>query len=688
MVGQDLNLAQEIITREVHLLDSWLVIVITLAYLSLLFVIAELGERCLNTQKPRPWIYSLSLAIYCTSWAMFGTVAQSGTTGWFLAPTYFGTIILFVFAWPFLLRIIRIAKQNKVTSIADFIAGRFGSSHLIGGLVVSLCLVAIVPYISIQLKAIVDSFLIISTDPAIVNKQNINQSFSKTEEAWLWKDTGFYIALAVALFTILFGTRKIDATENHQGVVLAVAFGSVVKLVAFLVVGFFTVYFIFDGFADLWQQSTSNPITRSVIESRQPSFVYLSQAFLGVIAIICLPRQFHVLVVENRSDQELLKSRWIFPAYLLLINLFILPIALAGHLFFQGTDVSPENYSLLLPAATENPMIALLVFLGGVSAAISMAIVATIVLSTMICNEIIVPFSVKFFSFKLSEEKDLAKGLTWTRRVLILLILLLSYAYYRGIAVYDGLATTGLLSLSLIAQLAPAMIAGVYWKRCTQRATIAGLISGLLLWAYTMLLPLLSSAEIISPKIIEFGPWGFSLLKPTQLFGLYGFDTITHGLFWSLLVNCSLLIYFSLGKEQSLAERIQTSQFLSSSNNAGETTSAFDTELKIDDLLLLAKKFMGRQKAEDCFQQFCSQYNLSSIDKANINQLTRYTEKLLQGIIGSTSTRLIFESLANEHEVPFEDMFHVIDEAADVLLFNRELLQSAMENVSHGVRRN
>ena len=685
MVGQDLNLAQEIITREVQLLDSWLVIIITLAYLSLLFLIAEFGERYLDSNKPRPWIYSLSLAIYCTSWAMFGTVAQSGSTGWLLAPTYLGTIILFVFAWPFLLRIIRIAKQNKVTSIADFIAGRFGSSHLIGGIVVSLCLVAVVPYISIQLKAIVDSFLIISSEPTIVNQQSFSQPFNSSQDAWLWQDTGFYIALAVALFTILFGTRKIDATENHQGVILAVAFGSVIKLFAFLVVGFFTVYIIFDGFSDLWQQSINNPTTRNIIESRQPSFVYLSQAFLGVIAIFCLPRQFHVLVVENRSDQELLKSRWIFPAYLLLINLFILPIALAGHLYFQGADVSPENYSLLLPAATDNPMLALLVFLGGVSAAISMAIVATIVLSTMICNEIIVPFAVKFFSFNLSQDKDLAKGLIWTRRVLILLILMLSYAYYRGIAVYDGLATTGLLSLSLIAQLAPAMIAGVYWKRCTQRATIAGLVSGLLLWAYTMLLPLLASADIISPSIVEHGPWGMTLLKPTQLLGLYGFDTITHGLFWSLLFNCSLLIYFSIGREQSLAERIQTSQFLSNSVGAGEPTSSLETELKVDDLLLLAQRFLGRQKAEEAFQEFCNKNNLKSIDKSNINQLTRYTEKLLQGIIGSTSTRLIFESLANEHEVPFEDMFNVIDEAAGVLLFNRELLQSAMENVSHGV---
>jgi len=674
---------QKLLPQEnAELLDHWLVIIIALGYLLLLFAIAEYGERFLDSSKPRPLIYSLSLAVYCTSWAMFGTVDQAEDTGWFLAPTYFGSIILFVFAWPILIKIIRIAKQNKVTSIADFIAGRFGRSHLIGGLVVTLCLVAIVPYISLQLKAIVNSYLLISGGSAPVD---VAATTSLPFTTTIWQDTGFYIALVVAVFTVLFGTRRIDATENHQGIMLAIAFESIVKLFAFLVVGLFTVYFLYDGMLDLWQQANDNPITQKIIEFRQPSSIYLTQALLGMIAILFLPRQFHVLVVENRTEQELMKSRWIFPGYLLLINFFILPVALAGNLYFQGSDISAEYYTILLPLSEGHPLVALLVFIGGISAATSMIIVSTIVLSTMISNEIIVPFAVKYFSTKLSKNTDFGKQLVNIRRILILIILLFSYGYYRKFAIGEQLATTGLLSLALIAQLAPALIAGIYWNRCTQKATVAALIGGFIVWAYTLLLPLLSSAGIFPTGIIEFGPFGFALLKPTQLFGLYGFDTLTHGLTWSLSVNIFLLFYFSLHREQSISERIQASQFLSGTSANEDNFTLQEKQIETSDLVLLARRFMGDEQSEKAFAQFCREQQIQNIEQADKRKLIRYTEKLLQAIIGSTSTRLVFESLANNHKVPFEDVFHMIDEAADVLLFNRELLQSAIENISHGI---
>jgi Na+/proline symporter/signal transduction histidine kinase len=667
-------------------LDNWLVIGIAIVYLLLLFAIAEYAERRLDSTKPRPWIYSLSLAVYCTSWAMYGTVAQSQTTGWYLAPTYFGSILLLIFAWPILATIIRIAKQNKVTSIADFIAGRFGSSHLLGGIVVVICLVAIVPYISIQLKAIVNSYFIITNNSSVSGiVQQVALQGENLDTNAFWQDSAFYIAIVVALFTIVFGTRRADATEHHQGIMLAIAFESLVKLTAFIAAGIFTVYFVFDGFADLWQQVNDNPLTKSIISERQPSFIYLSQTFLGMIAILCLPRQFHVLVVENRSVSELKKSRWIFPSYLLLINFFILPIALAGTLYFQDTNVSAEDYILMLPTSEGNSLIALLVFIGGISAATSMIIVATIVLSTMVSNEIIVPFAVKFFSFKLEDQRDLVKRLITIRRALVILILLGAYTYYRKISVSEQLATTGLLSMALISQLAPALIAGVYWKRSTQKATIIGLLGGLAVWFYTLLVPLLSDSGIISSQLVQQGPFGFSLLKPTQLLGLYGFDNVTHGLFWSLLTNISLLIYFSLKDEQSLSERLQTSRFLSNSPQTVNSNPTLELELDIDDLILLAERFVGKIAAKESFEIYCQENNLQSISHARINHLTRHTEKLLQGVIGSTSTRLVFESLSNNRQVPFEEVFNMIDEATDVLLFNRELLQSAIENISHGI---
>ena len=607
---------------------------------------------------------------------MYGTVAQAESTGWYLAPTYFGSILLFIFAWPVILRIVRIAKQNQVTSIADFIAGRFGGSHLIGGLVVAICLIAVIPYIALQLQSIVNSYLIISGE---INAQTV------TSNTDFWKDTALYITLIVAVFTILFGTRKIDATEHHNGIMLAVAFESLVKLTAFIVVGVFAVYFVFDGFNNLYQQATNNPITQDILEHRQPSFIYLTQAFLGVVAILCLPRQFHVLVVENRDKQELQKSRWIFPGYLLLINFFILPIAIAGKLYFGDTNVSPENYSLLLPASQNNAWIAGLVFIGGISAATSMIIVAAIVLSTMIGNEIIVPFAVKFYAGKLSDKNDLGKILLWIRRLLILTILLLAYFYYSKIAISEQLATTGQLSMALVAQLAPALIATAYWKRCNQKATIAALSTGGLLWAYTLLLPSLASAGVVSASLIENGPLGIQLLKPTQLFGLYGFDSLTHGLAWSLLSNIFCLIYFSQKSSPSIKQRMQTSQFFSTDPDSREGLSAKDTELSVDDLVLLAERFLGKKPAQKAFARFSKKHALDDINHANVKLLAGYTEQLLQAIIGATSTRLVFESLASNKQVSFEDVANMIDEAADVLLFNRELLQSAIENISHGI---
>ena len=657
--------------------DNWFVIAIAFGYLLLLFIIAEFGERFLQAEKPKPWIYSLSLAIYCTSWAMYGTVAQAQLTGWYIAPTYVGSILLFIFAWPMLLKITQLAKQNNITSIADFIAGRFGGSHMLGGLVVIICIVAIVPYISLQLKAIVNSYLIVSSNPV-----NIQQDFTTTS---LWQDTALYVTAILAIFTILFGTRKIDATEHHLGMMLAIAFEAIIKLIAFLAVGLISVYLLFDGFADLWQQANSNPITQAILENKQPSFIYITQVLLGMIAILCLPRQFHVLVVENRSKKELMSSRWIFPSYLLLINFFILPIALAGSIYFQDGSVSAEDFVLMLPSVANSQSVSLLVFIGGLSAATAMIIVATIVLSTMISNEMIVPFFVKFFSFEFMESKHLGKHLLNIRRLFIIVILLLSYAYYRAIAVSVGLAASGLLSMALIAQLAPALIIGVYWKRCNHRAATAGLIAGLALWSYTLLLPLLSSSGLISSAIVDFGPWGIGLLKPTQLFGLYGFDQITHGVSWSLSANLFLLLYLSFKTEQSVKEKQQTEQFLSADPNSQNVVSTKNNTIEAKDLVLLAERFVGKSQAVHAFQQFCDNHKLQQLDDANIDQLTQYTKQLLQGIIGSTSTRLIFESLASNRQVQFEDVVNMIDEATDVLLFNRELLQSAIENISHGI---
>ncbi len=508
------------------MLSGPVIITVALLYLCLLFAIAYYGDKRADQGRSliaNPTIYALSIAVYCTSWTFYGSVGRAASTGVDFLPIYLGPTLTFILAWFVIRKIIRISKVNRTTSIADFIASRYGKSFQLGGLVTSIAVVGILPYISLQLKAISTGFSVLLHYPEIVMP-------STAASTLFLQDTGLYVALIMALFAILFGTRHIDASEQHEGMVAAIAFESVVKLVAFLAVGLFVTFGLYGSFGEIFAQAeASGALSRLfTIDGVAGYTSWITLTLLAMGAIVVLPRQFQVLVVENVDERHLRKAMWLFPLYLLLINIFVLPIAFAGLLLFPGGGVDADTFVLAVPMKVQQPTLALIAFIGGLSAATGMIIVETIALATMVCNDLVMPLLLRVGRLHLSDRRDLASILLMIRRATIILVVLLGYAYVRLIGESYALVTIGLVSFAAAMQFVPAIVGGIYWKGATKAGALAGLTGGFLVWIYTLLLPSFARSGWIAQSFVENGPMGIALLKPYALFGLEGLDPISH----------------------------------------------------------------------------------------------------------------------------------------------------------------
>ena len=475
------------------MLQGWLIVALALAYIGLLFLVASYGDRSRVTRasSARLFIYPLSLAIYCTSWTFFGSVGLASRSGFDFLTIYIGPMLMLGLGFPLLIRIVRLAKSQNITSIADFIAARYGKSQTVAATVALIAIIGMIPYIALQLKAVSSS---VSTILAEAAPEGIIQP--------LFGDLALFVALAMATFAVLFGTRHIDATEHQDGLMLAIATESVVKLVAFLSVGIFVTIVMFSGPVALVTQALEQPRTAAVL-ARAPQLASLcAMTMLSFFAIVLLPRQFHVTVVENHAESEIRRAAWLFPLYLVLINLFVLPIAMAGLLTFPAGHVDSDMFVVALPFAADSELITLVAFIGGLSAATAMVIVETVALAIMVSNDIVMPLVLKRRATLAAEVADAGAQLLATRRVAIFVILFLAYAYYRS-AGEAQLAAIGLLSFAAIAQLAPAFFGGLIWRRATSLGAIAGMSAGVLVWAYTLLLlPSMSAAGIVSARIL------------------------------------------------------------------------------------------------------------------------------------------------------------------------------------------
>ncbi|MGZ5249588.1 MAG: ATP-binding protein [Caldimonas sp.] len=659
------------------MLSAPLVVGASFAYLLLLFAVAAYGDSRSRQGRSiigNAWVYALSMAVYCTAWTYFGSVGRAASAGvWFL-PIYLGPTLAMMLAWLVLRKMIRIAKTYRITSIADFIASRYGKSPVLAGAVTLITVVGIVPYIALQLKAVSSGYALLTTPLGTPIAAPLG---------W-WRDSTFYFALALAGFTMVFGARHLDSAEKHEGMVAAIAFESVVKLVAFLAVGVFVTWGLFNGPVDLFERARAVPELRKLLNLTQEpgqKFAYeqwFALTLLSMLSVVFLPRQFQMMVVENVAEQHLRRAAWVFPLYLLLINVFVLPIALGGLLHFGPGTMDADSFVLSLPLAQAQRGLALLVFVGGLSAATGMVIVESIAVSTMVCNDLVMPMLLRTRRFGARAGGDLSRLLLGIRRAAIVAVLLFGYAYFAIAGEAYALVSIGLISFAAVAQFAPAMLGGLYWKGGTRNGALTGLLLGFALWAYTLMLPSVAKSGWLPADFVNDGPWGLALLKPEQLLGLGGLDNLTHALFWSLLANVTAYVALSLWRPPSARETSQALLFVDVFRDAADRGAAgpvfWRGRAQVRELLPLMSRLLGAARAQELFGGFARQRGVARIDQIPADaQLVQFVETQLAGAIGSASARVMVAAVVEEEALGLDDVMRILDEASQLRAYSHEL---------------
>src|SRR5687768_16329824 len=628
------------------MLQGPVIILTAFAYLGVLFAIAFYADKRADAGRPviNAYVYSLSLAVYATAWTFYGSVGRAASDGVGFLPIYIGPTLMIALWWVVMRKVLRISRQNRITSLADFVASRYGKSAALGGLVTVIAEIGILPYISLQLKAISNSYAILGNYP------EISMPAPDGTLHIFFNDTPFWIALILAAFTIAFGTRHLDAAEHHQGMVTAIAFESLVKLLAFLAVGVFVTFGLYDGFGDFFSRAAAEPKLAAMLTPLEgvaggyASWVWLT--ILSMMAIMFLPRQFQVTVIENLDERHLSKAIWLFPLYMLAIKVFVLPIALCGLLaMLDGVDA--DTFVLTLPMAEKQELLALLVFIGGLSAATGMVIVETIALSTMVCNDLVMPVLLRMQRLRLTQQPDLTGLLLGIRRGAIVTILLLGYLYFKLAGEAYALVSIGLISFAAVAQFAPVVLGGIFWKGGTRRGALCGLVAGFAVWFYTLLLPALARSGWLPIGLLENGPWGLELLKPLELFGLKGLDQITHAMIWSMLANIGAYVGMSLAASPGADEHRQASVFVDVYRASGEAGGArfWRGTASLPELYNLLARFLGAGGADEAFGKYAAARGLAwpGQNPPADAELVHYVEMQLAGAIGAASARVMVD---------------------------------------------
>ena len=652
---------------------GWVIIVCALGYLAILFAIASWGDRRADRGRSvinRPVVYVLSLAVYCTTWTFYGSVGRAASRGGEFLTIYLGPTLMAACSWLILRKIVRISKTQRITSIADFISARYGKSAALGGLVTVIATLGVIPYIALQLKAISASIAVLlhAPDPLVPTRAG---------EPALATDTAFYVALLLAAFTIIFGTRHTDATERHEGMVAALAFDSLVKLGAFLAVGLFVTFGLFRGFGDLTSRAAALPDLRATltINGGDGWGSWTALTILSMLAILCLPRQFQLAVVEIVDEHHLRRATWLFPLYLLAINIFVLPIAIGGRLL-SPAGVDPDLFVLTLPLAAGQRGLALLVFVGGLSAATGMVIAETIALSTMLTNSLVVPILLRLGWPRGATPRDLTGPLLLIRRAAIGLVLLLGYLYFRLAGEVYALVSIGLVSFAAVAQFAPALLGGIFWKGGTRRGALCGLGAGFGVWAYTLLFPSFVQSGWWPRAFLDDGPLGLALLKPQALFGLRGLEPNAHALFWSMFANVGAYVGVSLWTEQTATERRQADLFVDifRAPHADDQRTARVDRGSWRELRQLLARFFGADRAAELLAGYARQRGLANPallrdDPAFIG----WAETTLAGAIGAASARVLIASIVEEADPGLDEVMHILDEASQTIAYSHQL---------------
>ncbi|MEM7168567.1 MAG: sensor histidine kinase [Pseudomonadota bacterium] len=634
---------------------------VCLGYVALLFVVAFAVDRR-TRRNPIQWlqspvIYTLSISIYCTSWTFYGAVGSAARNGLEFITIYLGPTLVFVGWWWMLRKLVRIGKAHRVTSIADLISSRYGKSPSLAVLVTIIAVIATAPYIALQLQSVTRSYQVIAGG---------GDSAS----------TAFWIATGLALFAILFGTRNLDANERHHGVVAAIALEAIVKLVALLAVGIFATYGVANGFADIFAD-----LPNEALEGAEgifgPRWVILT--FLSATAIICLPRQFQVTVVENIDERHLATASWLFPLYLLGMTIFIMPIALVG-LKVMPEGANPDLYVLTLPLEQNRTDLALLAFLGGFSSATSMVIVAAIAVSTMVSNHVIMPLALKVLAGSHAVSGDVRNLLLSSRRFCIAAILALGYFYFRFSSGSDALAAIGLIAFVGVAQFLPSLLGGIFWRGATRPGALCGLTVGFLLWIYTLFLPSFGNELLFSDNFLSNGPWGMGLLRPQALMGLVGWDPLVHAVVWSVGLNALTFVVVSSLTNPDALERLQAGIFVDAFRTAGGTSSSFAAgTAQSEDLFILAQRILGAQPARILFDEMAREQGTATGLPHPTDAVISRLERELSGSIGAASAHAMVTRIAGRQTVGMTELIDIADETQRLIETSRQLEEKSNE---------
>ncbi len=663
------------------MIEGWLIVTVALGYVGFLFAVAYFGDKSAKIRKltrGRPTIYALSLAVYCTSWTFFGSVGLATTSGLDFLAVYLGPIAVFAFGRPLIEHIIRLSKAQNITSIADFMAARYGKNPLVASVVTVIAVAGVLPYIALQLKAVSQSVTTLVQPSVYATYLPGNDPFG---------DVTFIIAVIMALFAVLFGTRHTDATEHQDGLMLAIATELVVKIGAFLIVGYFITYQLFGGVGSLIDKAAEKPEILSLFARGFHGGHWITVTFLSSVCILLLTRQFHVAIVENHSEREVGRASWLFPIYLIAINIFVIPIAIAGLLTFENGNIDADMYLLALPLDRGAETFTLLAFLGGLSAATAMVIVESVALSIMVCNDLVMPIFLRRSPLGDGNRRYMGAFLLNIRRIAIFGILLLAYLFYRVVGDTYGLARIGLLSFAAIAQLAPAFFGGLIWRGATARGAIAGILAGFAVWVYTLLIPYFIQAGLFHSNVMQEGLLGLELLRPQSLFGVH-LDPLSHGVVWSMAVNISAFVIVSMLRAPVAIERLQANIFIEKGFVRGSAPPyrTWRTSVTTAELMHTVGRYLGEERAQRSFADYAATHHMPLIPKSEADiHMVRFAENLLASAIGTASSRLVMSLTLRRHDVGVKSALKLLDDASEAIQYNRDLLQSAIDHVHQGI---
>ncbi|MXN90461.1 sodium:proline symporter [Flavobacterium sp. Sd200] len=647
-------------------MNSIVLLLILAVYLGLLFFVAHWAEKKGNSKwTNNPYVYSLSLAVYCSAWTYYGSIGVAANSGLNYLPTYIGPIIG-IPAWIFILvRIIRISRINKVSSIADFISLRYGNSRFLGAIVSVVCLLGILPYIALQLKAISETFHVVA----------------KTSQASaFFSDTTTYVAIALALFSSYYGTRYVDASEKRKGIVTAVAMESLLKLFFFLLVGLYVTFFVFDGFDDIYTQASAieSFAEKNTIGGIPQAINWFLLCVLSLFAIFLLPRQFQMSVIENHRESHVRTALWLFPLYLLLINIFVYPIAWGGNIIFEGKFVNADTYSLLIPQLMGNQFITVLVFLGGFSAAISMIVVACIGLSTMLSNNILIPYGYLGTLQSVNPEQN-TRRIVNIRRIGIFSLIIIAYLLYRMVVLDYNLVSIGLVSFVIIAQLAPAFFGAILWRRGSRLGAIWGITMGFAVCTFTLLIPYATGASHMGSSFISNGLFGIDMLKPFELFGLDYLDPIPHALFWSMFANIFTFLVVSVTFRGNYRERNYAEMFIDIDKYITMHENAFIWKgtAYTSEIQNVLNRFLGEERTARALNIFHAKYDVDRNQNIADARLIKFAENLLTGHIGTASARILISSVVKEDKITLPELLNILEESKENIIINKKLTDTS-----------